>query len=378
MKCLVGGKVILKDRVAEGLNVYFDEKIRAITAESPDESCQIIDCKGMYVSPGFIDIHTHGYANTDVANAEYDGIKNVSYRIAENGVTSWCPTSITAPMEEVLEVLNVIRKMMPESRKWKGAEILGVNVEGPFLNVKKKGAHDEKLIIPPSADAIEGYEDVIKLITVAPEMDDGFKNIKRMKEMGIVVSLGHSDANYETAMNSFTDGGIDHVTHLFNAQTGLLHRDPGIVGASLTADVYTELICDTFHVSKNLFPLVHKMKGDKLCLITDCLRAGGMPDGRYKSGPLSFNLNGIKCTLDDGTIAGSVLKMNQGVKNFYENSGCTLWEAVNAASLNPAKSIGVDKTKGSIEITKDADLTVFDENFSIKLTISGGMTCYEA
>ncbi len=378
MKCLIGGKVILKDRVAEGLNVYFDDKIRAITSQMPDESCEIIKCNGMYVSPGFIDIHIHGYANTDVADADYEGIKNVSARLPENGVTAWMPTSITAPMDEVYKVLEVIRKMMPESKEWKGAEILGVNVEGPYLNVKRKGAHEASMIIPPSADDVEPYADVIKLITVAPEMDEDFKNIKKMKELGIIVSLGHSDANFETAIASFNDGGIDHITHLFNAQTGLLHRDPGIVGASLVSDVYTELICDTFHVNKNLFPLVHKMKGDKLCIITDCVRAGGMPDGRYMLGSLAFNLNGIKCTLDDGTIAGSVLKMNQGVKNFYENSGCTLWEAVNAASLNPAASVGIDKTKGSIEITKDADFTVFDENFSIKLTIAGGKTCYEA
>jgi len=378
MKCLKGAKVILKDRIAENLNVYFDEKIRAITSDMPDESCEVIDCKGLFLSTGFIDIHIHGYANTDVADADYEGIKNVSKRLPEHGVTAWVPTSITAPMEDVIKVLEVVRKMMPESREWIGAEILGVNVEGPFLNVKRKGAHEASLIIPPSAKAVEDYADVIRLITVAPEKDEGFKNIKRMKELGIIVSLGHSDADYDTAVSSFIDGGIDHITHLFNAQTGLLHRDPGIVGASLVSDVYTELICDTFHVNKNLFPLVYKMKGDKLCIITDCVRAGGMPDGRYMLGSLAFNLNGIKCTLDDGTIAGSVLRMNQGVKNFYENSGCTLWEAVNAASLNPARSIGIDKTKGSIEINKDADFTLFDSDFSIKLTIAGGRTCYEA
>lgn len=378
MKCLVGAKVILTDRVAEDLNVYFDDKIRAITPKMPDENCEIINCNGMYLSAGFIDIHIHGYADIDVADADAEGIKTVSQRLLENGVTSWVPTSITAPMDEVIKVLEVIRKLMPQSKEWIGAEILGVNVEGPFLNVKKKGAHEESLIIPPSAEAVEDYADVIRLITVAPELDEDFKNIKRMNELGIKVALGHSDANYETAVASFKDGGINHITHLFNAQTSLLHRDPGIVGASLVSDVYTELICDTYHVSKYLFPLVHKMKGDKLCIITDCVRAGGMPDGRYMLGNLAFNLCGIKCTLDDGTIAGSVLRMNYGVKNFYENSGCTLWEAVNAATLNPAKSIGVDKTKGSIEINKDADFTLFDNNFSIKLTISGGKTCYEA
>ncbi len=344
----------------------------------PDENCEIIDCTGLYLSAGFIDVHIHGYANIDVADADSEGIKTVSERLLENGVTSWVPTSITAPMEDVIKVLKVARELIPQSREWKGAEILGVNVEGPFLNIKKKGAHEASLIIPPSAEAIEDYADVIKLITVAPELDEGFKNIKRMNELGIKVALGHSDANYETAVASFTDGGIDHITHLFNAQTSLLHRDPGIVGAALVSDVYTELICDTYHVSKYLYPLIHKMKGDKLCIITDCVRAGGMPDGRYMLGNLAFNLAGIKCTLDDGTIAGSVLKMNYGIKNFYENSGCTLWEAVNAATINPAKSICVDKTKGSIEINKDADFAVFDKEFSIKLTISGGKICYEA
>ncbi len=378
MKCLVGGKVVLKDRIADNLYIYFDDKIRAITNEKLDIPCEFIDCSGLYVSTGFIDIHIHGYANEDVTDASYDGIRKISSRLTENGVVAWMPATVTASLEDGARVYTLIRKMIPESKEWNGAEILGVNAEGPFLNVKKKGAHDAELILPPNADAVADYADVIRLITVAPELDEGFKNIKKMKEMGIIVSLGHSDANYDTAVKSFVDGGIDHITHLFNAQTGLLHREPGIVGASLVSDVYTELICDTYHVSKDLFPLVHKMKGDKLCIITDCTKAGGMPDGRYKLGGLMFNLSGIKCTLDDGTIAGSVLKMNRGVENFYKYSGCTLWEAINAASLNPAKSVGIDKTKGSIEITKDADFAVFNSDFDVKLTIVGGKVCYEA
>ncbi len=378
MKCLTGAKVILKDRVADNLNVYFDKKIIAITAKAPDESCEIINCDGLYLSPGFIDVHTHGYANVDVSDADYEGIKTIAQRLPENGVTAFYPTSLTVPMDVLYKILEVMRKAIADSKTWIGSEIMGLHAEGPFLNVKKKGAHEADLIIPPSAEAIEEYADVIKLITIAPETDKDFENIKRMKELGIVVSLGHSDADFETAVSSFTDGGIHHVTHLFNAQTGLLHRDPGVVGAALVSDVYTELICDTFHVSKHLYPLIHKMKGDKLCIITDCLRAGGMPDGRYMLGGLAFNVDGIKCTLDNGTIAGSVLKLNYGVKNYFENSGCTLWEAVNAASLNPAKSLGIDASKGSIEITKDADFTLFDNNFDVKMTIIGGKICYEA
>jgi len=172
---------------------------------------------------------------------------------------------------------------------------------------------------------------------------------------------------------------VGHVTHLFNAQTPLLHRDPGVVGTALSDDrVSTELIADTFHVSSKLFPLVSRAKGDKLVLITDCTRAGGLADGEYTLGGQPIFVKGIECRLADGTIAGSVLKLNHAVRNLLENTTLPVWQAVNAASLNPAKRIGVADAKGSLEAGKDADIVICDEAFEICRTISGGRTIYTA
>jgi len=172
---------------------------------------------------------------------------------------------------------------------------------------------------------------------------------------------------------------VGHVTHLFNAQTALMHRDPGVVGAALTDDrVSTELIADAFHVNANLFPLVAKLKGDKLVLITDCTRAGGLADGEYTLGGQPIFVNGIECRLADGTIAGSVLRLNHAVRNLLKYTDLPVWEAVNAASLNPAKRIGADAAKGSLEAGKDADIVLCTEEFEVCRTIVGGRTIYTA
>ena len=199
---------------------------------------------------------------------------------------------------------------------------------------------------------------------------------KITSESDVKVSIGHTDATFEQAMKAF-DCGATHVTHLFNAQTALHHRKPGVVGAGLTADVYTEVIGDTFHVDKGLYPLLYKCKKDKLVLITDCTRAGGMPDGEYSLGGQPIFVKGIQCCLADGTIAGSVLKLNDAVKNFRDNPDIPLNEIINAASLNLAKAVGLD-SKGSLEAGKDADIIITDENFGIKKTIIGGEIRYEA
>jgi N-acetylglucosamine-6-phosphate deacetylase len=191
------------------------------------------------------------------------------------------------------------------------------------------------------------------------------------------VSVGHTDATFEQAMQAFACGATQ-VTHLFNAQTPLHHRKPGVVGAGLASDAYTELIADTFHVHPGLFSLVAKCKGDKLVLITDCTRAGGMPDGEYSLGGQKTFVKGIQCLLEDGTIAGSVLKLNDAVKNVWANTDLALYEVVAAASLNPANAIGMGDVKGSLEVGKDADIIITDEQFNVKKTIMQGEIRYEA
>ncbi|MBR2040745.1 MAG: N-acetylglucosamine-6-phosphate deacetylase [Clostridia bacterium] len=379
MKYIVNGSIVLNDKIIDDCALAFEDKIFGIIPlDQIEENAEIIDANKGYIAPGLVDIHIHGYLGEDTSDGNAQGIKRMANGIMKNGVTSWCPTTMTVSTEEINTALNTVRSLKEESRDWDGAEILGVNLEGPFINPKKKGAQSEAHIKPLDAQFVIDNSDIISLATVAPEMEGGCEGIKEIrKNCDVKVSIGHTDATFEETLAGI-EAGATHITHLFNAQTPLHHRNPGVVGAALLKDVYTELICDTFHVHKGLFELIAKTKGDKLVLITDCTRAGGMPDGEYTLGGQKIFVNGIKCLLEDGTIAGSVLKLNNAVKNFFDNADIPLWDAVAAASLNPAKAIGVDDRKGSLEKGKDADIIITDRDFNIKKTIIGGKVKYEA
>lgn len=379
MKYIKNAKIILKDRIIEGKALAYSDKIEGIVCEcSVPEGAEVIDAKGAYVAPGFIDIHIHGYLGEDASDGSAEGIKKMAEGIAKNGVTSWLPTTMTVSKAELRKAFEVISSLMEESKSWNGATILGVNAEGPYINSKKKGAQAEEHILKPDAAFFKEYASLIKIATLSPETDENMNCIKELaRDTDILLSMGHTDATYEQAIEAIQNG-VKHVTHLFNAQTALQHRNPGVVGAALTSEVTTELICDTFHIHKGLFSLVAAAKGDKLVLITDCTRGGGMPDGEYSLGGQKIFVKGIECKLEDGTIAGSVLKMNDAVYNVLNNTNLSVPAVVAAASLNPARAIGVDKTKGSIEVGKDADLIIADENFKIKKTIIGGEIRYEA
>ncbi len=379
MKYITNCKIVLSDRVVEGKALAYDEKISGVVCPCciPADA-EVIDAGGRYVAPGFIDLHIHGYMGEDASDGSAEGIRIMAEGIVKNGVTAWLPTTMTVSVEQLTKAFDTIGGLKEESKGWNGATILGVNAEGPYINPKKKGAQAEEHILKPVADFYKKYADLIKIATMAPEMDEGFEAIKELKkETNILISMGHTNADYEQAQNAINNG-VGHITHLFNAQTALQHRNPGVVGAALTNDVSVELICDTFHIHPALFSLVANAKGNKLCLITDCTRAGGKPDGEYDLGGQKFYLKGIQCLLEDGTIAGSVLKMNDAVLNVKNNTSLALHEVVNAASLNPATAIGVNGTKGSIDVGKDADLVIFDENIRIYKTIIGGTVRYEA
>ena len=379
MKCIVNGRVVLSDRVVTGKAVLFDEKIADIVDMDSvsTEKCEIIDAAGAYVAPGLVDMHIHGYLGADVSDGDPEGIKKMARGIAENGVTSWCPTTMTVSEEEILAAFNAARKVKSESEYY-GARILGINCEGPFINPSKKGAQAEEYIKRPDGDFIIDNADILKVYTVAPEMDGALECIEKVYKDGRVLSsMGHTGATFEEARAGIA-AGVRHTTHLFNAMTPLMHRNPGVVGAALSDDrVSCELIADTFHVNKGLFGIVAKLKGDKLCLITDCMRAGGMPDGDYTLGGQPVKKKGIQCLLEDGTIAGSVLKLNNAVKNLYDNTDLSVAEAFAAASLNPAKVLGEDKEIGSIEAGKRADIIICDDDFNIIKTIIGGTIRYE-
>ena len=379
MKCIKGAKIILENEVAESKALLFDSKIIGVVdpAEIPADA-QIIDAEGLYVAPGLIDVHIHGYLNEDASDGNAEGIRKMANGVMKNGVTAFLPTTMTVSMQEIEAALDVVRSLQEESKTWDGAYLAGVTSEGPFINETRKGAQAGEHIKAPDADWIIANGDIIKLCTVAPEVEGGFEAIEKVtKNSNVRISVGHSDATFEQAMKAFACGATQ-VTHLFNAQTALHHRKPGVVGAGLSSEAYTELIADTFHVSPGLFSLIAKCKRDKLLLITDCTRAGGMPDGEYTLGGQKIFVKGIQCLLEDGVIAGSVLKLNHALKNLHNHTDLLLHEVVAAATLNPANAIGIADRKGSIKVGKDADLVLMDTDFEIKKTIIGGEIRYEA
>lgn len=380
MKAITGGKIILKDRIAEGCALLYSDVIEGIVpAESIPENCEIIDAKGSFVAPGLIDMHIHGYLGKDVCDGEEESIRIISKGLLANGVTGYLPTTMTEDMKVVRKALQVCRNLKEESKTWEGSEILGCHAEGPFISESKKGAQDAKYILKPDAAFVKEYADIIKTITLAPEEDENdFAAIREItRDTDVVISMGHTSADYETAMAS-VNAGVKHATHLFNAMTPLAHRAPGVVGAALGSDVSCEVIVDTFHVDASLYNMLWKLKGRKLCFITDCLPAGGLPEGEYTLGGQKIIYKGIVCRLEDGTVAGSVLKLNKGVWNVYTHSDIPLYECVNCASLNIATTLGIEKKKGSLEIGKDADIIIADSEFNIEKTIIKGEIRYES
>ena len=374
MKCIINGRIVMPDGVLSGHAIIFDKKIQSVVPQqdiSLDEY-DVIDAKGNLVAPGLVDIHIHGYLGEDASDGSAEGLKVMAAGIAKNGVTSWCPTTMTIAKDEIVKAFDTARAVKAEQSCY-GARILGVNCEGPFINPSKKGAQPEEHILPPDGDFILQHADILKLFTVAPEMEGAKECIRKVYEDGrVLASMGHTGATFEEA-NAGIQAGARHTTHLFNAMTALEHRSPGVVGAVLSDErVSCELIADTFHVNPGLYKLVAKAKGEKLCLITDCMRAGGMEDGDYTLGGQHVTKTGIQCLLEDGTIAGSVLKLNDAVKNLKDYTDLALSEIFACASLNPAKAVVEADRIGSLEIGKCADIIICDDDIRVFTTIIEG------
>lgn len=370
MKAIINGNILLKDKIIENKALLFDKKIIDIVDKVPGE-CEVIDVKGKLVSPGLIDIHIHGNMGKDTMEGSDEAINTISKSLAKYGVTSYLPTTMTMDEGSILKSLESIKRGM--NRKTYGAKVLGAHLEGPFINKKYKGAQNLNYIISPNYEFIKKYKDVIKIITYAPEEDINFKFTKDIKNnTDIILSIGHSSATFTQAMESISLG-VSNITHTFNAMTPLNHRNPGIVGAALTTDTYCEFICDTIHITKDLFQFILDSKGkDRVVLISDSMEAGGLENGVYSLGGQAVIVKDGCARLENGNLAGSVSNLNIMVKNFYENTNLNINEAINLASLNPASSLGISDTKGSIDIGKDADIVVFDKDLNCYITIIDG------
>lgn len=340
---------------------------------------EVIDLSGRFVLPGFIDLHLHGAGGRDVMDGTCEAIDVISRIHARYGTTGFLATTLTAPVEKITDALLAVKEVIARGT-W-GARVLGVHLEGPFINPAWKGAQDAKWILKPNIEILESFlhkaGNIIKIITLAPEIPGALELADYARKRGIILSIGHSDASYEQARAAFMTG-FTHATHLFNAMKGLHHREPGIAGSILLEKgVTAELIADGVHIHPAVLKLVVKVKGlDKIVLVTDSMRATGMPDGNYSLGGLEVKVSGNEARFADGTLAGSNLTMNRAVDYMVNNIGLTLPEAAKLASTNPAKILGLDGRKGTIQVGKDADLVALNPDLSVYFTMIGGEIVY--
>ncbi len=382
MKAIKNGKLYYNGVFHIGMVMIYSEKIEAILSQEEYETTCLqvdeeIDACGDFIVPGFIDVHIHGYQGVDVMDGTTASLNQMKKGLVENGVTSFLATTMTMPKPKIAQALKAVQDVMGEQKQVvNGATVVGVHLEGPFINPEKKGAQPGEYITCPEEDLIQPYIDIIKIITIAPEVKGSLEFIKKYHSK-INFSLGHTSATYEEAMDAFECGACG-TTHTFNAMTGMHHRKPGVVTAALTSDCYTELIADKFHVHEGLFPLFVRAKGlEKIVLITDCMQAGGLTDGEYELGGQKVTVREGRCLLDSGTIAGSVLKLNDGLKNFHDHVEEGLEEILPVVTLNQAKYLGMDKQIGSFEKGKQADVVIMNHQFEIQKTIVKGLSVYE-
>lgn len=369
MNAIVNGTILLPDTMVEGCALLYEDNVilGVVHTEDIPVDATIIDARGGYVMPGLIDLHVHGYGGVDVSHSDPDGLRKMDEMLLKNGVTGWLATTMTADEGTLQGAFDTCREVMAEG----GHALLGVHAEGPYINPAKAGAQDPAYITPPNPAFVKKHADVVRMLTLAPEMDGDFAAIRELTEStAIVPAMGHTDSDYATA-TAAVEAGITHATHLFNAMSPLNHREPGAVGAALTADVSCELIADNHHVHPALYDLVWRLKGRRLCLVTDCLSAADAADGKGVLGDQSIRVEDGVCHLADGTLAGSVLRLWEAVRNLHTHSGIPLWECVNCATLNPADVLGLDG-KGSLQAGNDADILITDRDFCPITVIFGG------
>ena len=346
-KCIINGKIILHDEIVNK-NVFIeDDKITEISDRQPEDE-DIIDAKGAYVSPGFIDVHTHGRGGSDTMYATFDDLNTISKATLKTGVTSFLPTTMTMPVDDIAKA---IENIAVNKDKVEGAQVPTVDNYLSF---------------------VQDHQDIIRKISIAPELEHSLELISYLKDKNTVVSLGHTNATYEQAQAAI-DAGATSGTHTYNAMTPLTHRAPGVVGAVMINDsVYAELILDGVHVNYAAAKALLRTKGkDKLILITDSLEAAGLENGKYLLGNQDVYVKDGEARLIDGTLAGSIVSMNVAVKNAYEHLGLTLNEAVNLASYNPAQSLN-EPLLGEIKVGNYADIIFFDDNIQIQQTMIKG------
>ncbi len=373
------------ERIADAALVMEDGIIAAVgprEAVTVPAGAQTIDFGDSILAPGMIDIHVHGGAGHDVMEGSSEALEAIERLMVRHGVTSYCPTTVTAPMDETLQALVDLAAAMEEREHCGSADPsrarpLGVHLEGPFLSHARRGVHPSMHLQPPSREIFDRMWDAaagrVRILTIAPELEGALDLISDASRRGVCVSIGHSNATLAQA-NAGIKAGARHATHTFNAMRRLEHRDAGLLGAILTDRAVTaDIIADGLHVEPVVVDLFLRAKGvDGAVLITDGISATGMPDGTYRLGSFEVEVRDGRCE-SHGKLAGSVLTLDKAVRNAMAFAKISLQNSIQMATLNPARVLGMEGHKGSLRAGADADIAVFSPGGEVLQTIVGGM-----
>ncbi|MDY5663538.1 MAG: N-acetylglucosamine-6-phosphate deacetylase [Blautia sp.] len=358
-------------------NGVFDQVLTGLDSGGADDP-ETLDGEGCYAIPGLIDLHFHGCMGDDFCDGSKEAIARIAKYEASIGVTAIAPATMTLPADELEEILKVAAEYKKEASE--GADLIGINMEGPFISPAKKGAQDERNIVPCDTDMchrfLDASEGLVKFVGIAPEQSEKSLDFIQQMKGKVNISLAHTNADYDTAKAAF-DAGANHAVHLYNAMPAFTHRAPGVVGAvSDSEHVMAEIICDGVHIHPSAVRATFKMMGaDRMILISDSMRATGMPDGRYTLGGLDVNVVGNRATLvSDGALAGSATNLMDCMRIAVKKMGIPLETAVACATMNPAKSLGEYDQYGSITAGKKADVVLLDKELNLKMVIKDGKT----
>ena len=337
----------------------------ALISEVSGDDC-VLDASGCYVIPGLVDVHFHGCVGEDFSDATAEGLQRIADFELSQGVTYICPAGMTLPEDQLRAICENVAAHRAKNAG--GAEVVGAHLEGPFLSTAKKGAQNGDYLHDPDIDMLRrlqtAAEGCVKLVTVAPEQPNAMEFIRAAKEMGITVSVGHTVADYDTAMEAFRSGAT-HATHLYNGMPSIHHRAPAVIGAAFdSAGVRAELICDGVHIHGAVVRMTFQLFGkERMVLISDSLRATGMPDGQYPFGGQEIEVHGNRATIvgHPETLAGSVTSL-MGCLRQAVKFGIPVADAVRACTYNPAAAIGIDDRAGTLDVGKAASLVLLDQN----------------
>ncbi|AID00771.1 N-acetylglucosamine-6-phosphate deacetylase [Staphylococcus xylosus] len=364
------------ETIEQGYILIENGKIIQIAEGEYQGDLTTIDVKGQHVLPGFIDIHMHGGYGEDAMDASFEGLKHLSESLLSEGTTSFLATTMTQSDENIIKALKNIADYQEQQDSLNAASIVGIHLEGPFISEYKVGAQNPAYVQRPSVEKVQQFQEIannqIKVMTFAPEVEGADETLSTLHDQ-INFSIGHTVATFDE-VNEAVAQGAKHVTHLYNAGTPFEHRNPGLSGAAwLNDELSTESIVDGIHSHPASVKIAYKQKGNKrFFLITDAMRAKGMPDGEYDLGGQNVVVKGSEARLASGALAGSILKMNEGLKNLIAYTGASLDDLWRVTSLNQAIALKIEDDKGSIAIGKDADIVVVDDDIQVLTTIKSG------